>query len=171
MKGLLRYFYRFFLKVALFSYYGFLSYRDSKKTVKFENVLHKKEFAGGKVMLLALYEKTVLRNDTLELLKEAHEQGIFVIAVNTLKLNAENFVPDLIDVYIERDNFGRDFGSYQAGMKYFFATKIAEKCERLLIINDSVFFSKKGWLSLSGNFSIQMLRCWVQLRIKRYHTI
>lgn len=144
MKGLLRYFYRFFLKVALFSYYGFLSYRDSKKTVKFENVLHKKEFAGGKVMLLALYEKTVLRNDTLELLKEAHEQGIFVIAVNTLKLNAENFVPDLIDVYIERDNFGRDFGSYQAGMKYFFATKIAEKCERLLIINDSVFFSKKG---------------------------
>ncbi|MCX0500955.1 rhamnan synthesis F family protein [Erwinia billingiae] len=160
MKGLVSYFYRFFLKVVMFSYYGLLSYRDSKKTKKFENVIHEKEFIGGKVMLLALYEKTSLRNDTLELLKEAKKQNVFIIAVNTLKLSSEYHVPDLIDIYVERDNFGRDFGSYQAGMKLFFAKKIAEKCERLLIINDSVFFSKKGlanFIEQLFNTSVEVL--------------
>lgn len=144
MKGLISNFRRFFLKVFMFSYYGFLSYRDSIKTKRFADVKHEKEFIQGNVMLLALYEKTILRNDTIELLKEAKRQNVFIIAVNTLKLSAENHQSELIDVYIERDNFGRDFGSYQEGMKYFYRKKIADKCERLLIINDSVFFSKKG---------------------------
>ncbi|MCZ4060746.1 hypothetical protein O3W44_19075 [Pantoea sp. LMR881] len=95
-------------------------------------------------MLLALYEKSTLRNDTKELLKVAKEQNIFVIAVNTLKLKAEEYPDSLVDVYIERENFGRDFGSYQAGMKYIYENKIDTSCERLLIINDSVFFSLKN---------------------------
>ncbi|MEB5705506.1 rhamnan synthesis F family protein [Pantoea anthophila] len=135
---------RFFLKIAIYIYYGVLSIRDDIKTKKYTDVRIKNNFAGGKVMLLALYEKSSLRNDTLELLKEAKRNNIFVIAVNTLKLEDINFPNELTDVYIERDNYGRDFGSYKAGMKYFFENNFHEKCERLLIINDSVFFSKLG---------------------------
>lgn len=144
MKGLLNRFYRFMSKATIFSWYGFKSYRDSVKTKRFQNIIHSKEFKGGNVLLLALYEKTELRPDTVELLKEAKKQNVFVLAVNTLKLANENYQPDLFDVYIERDNFGRDFGSYQEGMKYFYSNKISEKCDRLLILNDSVFFSKQG---------------------------
>lgn len=131
-------------KTAYYTYYTFLSERERMTTKRFTNIVHEKNFTGGRVMLLALYEKTNLRNDTIELLKEAKRQNVFIIAVNTLKLAPENYCPELIDSYIERDNYGRDFGSYQTGMKYFFDKKIGENCERLLIINDSVFFSIKG---------------------------
>lgn len=135
---------RLFLKIVIYLYYGVLSIRDDIKTKKYTNVKIKNEFTGGKVMLLALYEKSLLRNDTLELLKEAKRNGVFVIAVNTLRLEEQNYPSELADVYIERDNYGRDFGSYKAGMKYFFDKNFDEKCERLLIINDSIFFSKIG---------------------------
>ncbi len=144
MKGIVRYFYNLAMKIAFYSYYTALSFRDEIKTRKFQNLVHKTDFIEGKVMLLALYEKNMLRDDTLELLKEAKSQGVYIVAVNTLKLSAENYAPELIDAYIERDNFGRDFGSYQAGMKYIYDNHIADKCERLLIVNDSIFFSKKG---------------------------
>lgn len=135
---------RFILKVIIFIYYGLLSLRDDLKTKKYSNVILRNEFSGGKVMLLALYEKTCLRNDVIVLLQEAKKNNIYVIAVNTLKLTEGNYPEGLIDVYIERDNYGRDFGSYKAGMSYFYTNEIQENCERLLIINDSVFYSKKG---------------------------
>jgi hypothetical protein len=135
---------RFFLKVLVFIYYGILSIRDDIKTKKYADIKFKKDFAGGKVLLLALYEKTLLRNDVIELLKEAKRNDVFIVAVNTLKLNPDNYPKELVDVYIERDNYGRDFGSYKAGMHYFLENGLDDKCERLLILNDSVFFSKKG---------------------------
>jgi Lipopolysaccharide biosynthesis protein len=135
---------RFFLKIVIYLYYGVLSIRDDIKTKKYAEVKIKNDFTGGKVMLLALYEKSSLRNDTLELIKEAKRNNVFVVAVNTLRLEEHNYPLDLVDVYIERDNYGRDFGSYKAGMKYFFDKGFQDKCERLLIINDSVFFSKRG---------------------------
>lgn len=144
MKAIVRYFYNLAVKIVFYCCYSVVSFCDKIKTKKFQNVVHKVDFSQGDVMLLALYEKNELRNDTRELLREAKSQGIYIVAVNTLKLSAEHYVPDLIDVYIERDNFGRDFGSYQTGMNYIYENKIADNCKRLLIINDSVFFSKKG---------------------------
>lgn len=135
---------RMVLKIIIYTYYGLLSLRDSIKTKKYNNIKIQKEYNGGKVMLLALYEKKQLRNDTLELLKAARKENVFVIAVNTLKLEQVNYPSDLVDVYIERDNYGRDFGSYKSGMSYFIDKKMDATCERLLIINDSVFFSKLG---------------------------
>ncbi|WP_312240065.1 rhamnan synthesis F family protein [Pantoea sp.] len=144
MKGLVRNFYNFTFKASLFSYYWMLSCREKRKTKAYQDIVISEPFAGGNVIVMALYEKTKLRDDTIALLEEARKKNIFVIAVNTLKLTKENYRPDLTNVYIERDNFGRDFGSYKVGMQYLFREKIADTCKRLLIINDSVFFSKKG---------------------------
>jgi len=144
MKRLLNILLRLFIKTLIFFYYGIISARDSVKIKKYNNTLVKKDFSGGNVMLLALYEKSALRNDTQLLIKEAKEQGIYVIGVNTLKLKPENIASTLFDVYIEKDNYGRDFSSYQTGMKFMFDNRIDERCERLLIINDSVFFSIRG---------------------------
>lgn len=144
MKNIIFKIVRFFLKLIIYIYYSILSVRDNIRTRKYSDIKIKSDFAGGKVMLIALYEKSKLRNDTLEILKEAKKNNIFIIAVNTLRLEEHNYPLDLADVYIERDNYGRDFGSYKAGMKYFFDSGFQDKCQRLLIINDSVFFSKKG---------------------------
>lgn len=144
MKRLLNILFRLAIKSAVFCIYGFISLKDRFKIKKYTNVMKQETFNGGNVMLLALYEKTALRNDTKLLLQEAKSQGIFIIGVNTLRLKQENIPSDLLDVYIEKDNYGRDFGSYKTGMKYIFDKNIDSACERLLIINDSVFFSRKG---------------------------
>ena len=48
---------------------------------------------------------------------------------------------DVCDLYVERFNFGRDFGSFKWGFNHLFDQKWAKTCPRLMMINDSVFFS------------------------------
>lgn len=100
-------------------------------------------YAGQKIMLLALYEKGVLRPDVLRLLRCAKEAGLYVLAVNTLRLSDPVGVQGLVDCYIERPNFGRDFGSYKTGFLHFYARGWDKTCPRLLMINDSVYFSSE----------------------------
>lgn len=70
----------------------------------------------------------------------ARAKGFYVIGVNTQKFfNGENNT-DFFDTYIERYNFGRDFGSYKAGFKYIFKRKYHKQCPRLIMLNDSVYY-------------------------------
>lgn len=94
-------------------------------------------------MLLALYEKGSLRPDVLRLLEAARAAGLYVLGVNTLKLDNPERYSGIMDSYIERPNFGRDFGSYQTGFLHFFNNRWNEACPRLLMINDSVFFTSE----------------------------
>lgn len=126
------------------AYYSFNTLIDNYKTQKFTEVKHEVPFHGGFVIVMALFEKRKLRHDVAGFLKAAKEHGAFVIGVNTLRLDAESFNSGLFDVYIERDNFGRDFGSYQAGFSYLFDNDINKNCQRVMMINDSIYFSKKG---------------------------
>lgn len=98
-------------------------------------------YAGQRIMLLALYEKGVLRPDVLRLLRHAKDAGLYVLAVNTLRLSDPAKVQGLVDCYIERPNFGRDFGSYKTGFLHFYAQGWDKTCPRLLMINDSVYFN------------------------------
>ena len=100
-------------------------------------------YAGQRIMLLALYEKGVLRPDVLRLLRHAKDAGLYVLAVNTLRLLDPAKVQGLVDCYIERPNFGRDFGSYKTGFLHFYAQGWDRACPRLLMINDSVYFSSE----------------------------
>lgn len=109
-----------------------------KSTVHFETT-----YAGQRIMLLALYEKGQLRPDVVRLIESARAEGLYVLAVNTLKLQDPVALQGLIDCYIERPNFGRDFGSYQTGFMHVFKNNWHETCPRLLMINDSIFFSSE----------------------------
>lgn len=100
-------------------------------------------YDGRRIMLLALYEKGELRPDVIRLIKAARQEGLYILAVNTLKLRAPNALKELVDCYIERPNFGRDFGSYKTGFLHVFDKGWHEQCPRLLMINDSIFFSEE----------------------------
>lgn len=99
-------------------------------------------YEGQKILLLALYEKGELRPDTLRFLQVAKSAGLYVLAVNTLKLQNPASLSDLVDTYIERVNYGRDFGSYRTGFMHIFDNGWDGKCPRLLMVNDSVFFNQ-----------------------------
>ena len=101
-------------------------------------------YAGQPILLLALYQKGRLRPDLIRLLTEARAQGLYVLGVNTLKLKTPSSVEGLIDCYIERPNFGRDFGSYKTGFLHLYARRWEGDCPRLLMLNDSVYYSTRG---------------------------
>lgn len=99
-----------------------------------------KPYQHEKILLIALYQKRALRPDLIRLLKCAKSKGYYVIAVNTLKLEHPAQYQDIFDLYIERFNFGRDFGSYQLGFLEIYKRKYQLSCPRLLMLNDSVFY-------------------------------
>lgn len=96
-------------------------------------------YEGQKLAIVALYQKGRLRKDSERLLKALKERDCYVLAVNTLKLKDPETCREYVDCYVERFNFGRDFGSYKAAFQTVFARGWHESCPRALIINDSVY--------------------------------
>jgi hypothetical protein len=106
--------------------------------LRFEN-----PYEGQKILLVALYEKGLPRPDIQMLMREAKEQGAYVLAVNTMKFTDPSAWRGLIDCYIEKHNFGRDFSSYQAGFLQLYARGWEKTCPRVLMLNDSVFYCSR----------------------------
>lgn len=108
---------------------------------KTPDVLIETPYQGQPVLLLALYQKGVIRPDVMRMLRAARDKGLYVLAVNTLRLRDPQELQGLVDCYIERPNFGRDFGSYKTGFRHLYRQAWDRHCPRLLLVNDSVFFS------------------------------
>lgn len=121
------------------SHFNWMKSLFEKNNVVFENA-----YNGQKILLLALYEKGKIREDIKHLLEVAKQQDAYIICVNTLMLTKPDQYSDLMDCYIERYNYGRDFGSYKTGFMYLYKRQLHDKCQRLVILNDSLFYSKKN---------------------------
>lgn len=120
-----------------------------KKVVHFENT-----YDGQDILILALYQKGELRADIINMLIEAKKQNLYIIAVNTLKIMQVEELHKYIDCYIEKPNFGRDFGSYKTGFMHVFTNKLQVNCNRLIMLNDSIFYAKKGLNPFLGKLLI-----------------
>lgn len=94
------------------------------------------------ILFVALFQKGDLRPDLISMLETAKKQGFYILGVNTLRLKSLHV--SFFDTYIERANFGRDFGSYKCGFLHIFKNKWEPSCPRLLMVNDSVFYSQTG---------------------------
>lgn len=163
MRFILSFFYKFYMWVSKNFIIGYLRVRsllDRIKNPRKKKVVVEASYNGGPIMLMALYEKGVIRNDTQALLHAAKSLGVYVIGVNTKRLDWQDSYAALLDCYIERDNFGRDFGSYKLGFDHVYSKGWDKECPRLLMINDSVFFSSKhcrSFLESLFNSSVEVL--------------
>lgn len=102
--------------------------------------LRRAPYSGGPVAIIALYQTGQVRADILGLLLALRRRGVYVMAVNTGSLpDAGARLP--VDCYVERPNYGRDFGSYQVGVEQL--TQY-QPPSRLLLLNDSVFYAATG---------------------------
>lgn len=131
-----------------------------KSLMKRQKIVFETPYKGQKILLLALYEKGLLRNDIKNLLETAKAQGAYTLCVNTLKLANPDEYKNLMDFYIERYNYGRDFGSYKAGFLQIYEQQWHDQCPRLLMLNDSLFYSKKkldNFLATLFNTDIEAL--------------
>ena len=119
-----------------------------------------KPYQGQKILLLALYQTERLRPDIANLLIVAKQLGMYVMAINTLKILDLNSLKEKVDCYIERPNFGQDFGSYKTGFLHLFKQGWEKQCQRLIMLNDSVFYSKQNlntFLNQMTNTDIEAL--------------
>lgn len=139
---LLRSFVIYFFAPGVRFYIGVLSIKSRLKAFgKPNRLIFEEPYKGQKVVVMALYQKGQLRPDVVRFLRHAKAQDLYVIAVNTLKLENPDEITDLVDCYYEKPNFGRDFSSYKVGFLHVFKNKIHESCERLMMVNDSVYFT------------------------------
>lgn len=104
-------------------------------------ILKRARFTGGPVAVVALYQSGRVRADVLGLLMALRRKGVYVIAINTGQLDDKGAqLP--VDLYAERPNLGRDFGSYKAGMTLL--RDLGPAPSRLMLFNDSVFYAASG---------------------------
>lgn len=96
-------------------------------------------YQGQPIAVVALYQKGRLRPDSVALMKSLKAFGCYVLAVNTLKIAKPDDLREYCDCYVEKFNFGRDFGSYKQGFELIFDRGWDQACPRLMMINDSVF--------------------------------
>lgn len=121
-----------------------LSELNRLKSLGKKPAIHKDTpYDGQKILLMALYQKGQLRLDIRHVLEAAKAQGLYVICVNNLRLHDPASMDALCHMYVERYNYGRDFGSFKWGFTHVFRSGIADTCPRLMMINDSVFFSRE----------------------------
>lgn len=114
--------------------------RGKKKEVHVfgENTDHRK------ILIMALHQKKNLRKDLVRLLRVVKEKKFYVILVNTSSIANPQDLNELCDIYIERDEYGRDFSSYKLAFMLLYRKGMHETCERLIMLNDSVFYARNG---------------------------
>ena len=113
---------------------------------KVNDILVSETKVSRKIVIFAIYEKETIRDDIKKALEELSELDASIILVNTRKLSQKNRdeISKLVWTYIERPNYGRDFGSYKDGFLWLYKNQkqIYLDAERLFFLNDSVFFSR-----------------------------
>lgn len=146
-----------FLTPAVKAYFYFLSCKSYFISLLNEDSISiNKEYDDERpILLLALYEDTKLRVDIVRLLEYAKILGMYSVVVNTKKISDKEKIEksNLLDTYIERYNYGRDFGSYKRGFTYIFDKKLNISCKRVLMLNDSLYYDSDRTL----NFLKEML--------------
>ena len=98
---------------------------------------------GGAFCVFHLYQPRGLSANVVRAIAMLAELKVKVVAVSNVPLllgDLETLRPH-IHTYIQRRNFGRDFGGYRRGVLHVLGR---HSPNRLLLLNDSVFYAERG---------------------------
>lgn len=98
---------------------------------------------GQPILIVALWKYGPLREDIKKLFVAAQRLGFFVLAVNTGKGQEEQEY-EQANYFAQIPNFGRDFASYKFAMKAFYRNGWHKNASRLVLANDSIFYTEAG---------------------------
>jgi hypothetical protein len=102
------------------------------------------EWNSNKYVIFVLYAEAPLPNFTVNLLDAIERSPLNLVIVSNTELDVY-FRAQLLDkchLLIERANLGRDFGAYKDGVSVIL--RRAKDIERLILLNDSMFFFQRG---------------------------
>tara|TARA_B100000886_G_scaffold45430_1_gene27900 strand:- start:1642 stop:2934 length:1293 start_codon:yes stop_codon:yes gene_type:complete len=102
-------------------------------------ILQNKPLNSKNTIVFALFQKGKLRGDIRFVIEFLKEKGFDIVGVNTQKLVGDDI--ELFDYYVERKNYGQDFGSYKLAFTRLFKRKNYDP-EKIIMLNDSIFFCR-----------------------------
>ncbi len=97
----------------------------------------------GTFCVFHLYQRYTLPENVVHAVELLAELGVRVVAVSNLPVppsELERLKPHL-HTFIQRRNFGRDFGGYRRGVLHVLDKHAPE---RLMLLNDSIFYARRG---------------------------
>ena len=98
---------------------------------------------GGTFCVFHLYQRYTLPANIVHAVSVLSELGVNVVAVSNLPLPASELerLKPYLHSFIQRRNFGRDFGGYRRGVLHVLDKHAPE---RLMLLNDSIFYARRG---------------------------
>ncbi len=141
---------------VLSSYLFGAIYYDLFKSHKVEKV-DGKVALGTKVAIYLIFPGSGLSATHLQSLKYLNSKGYSPIVVSNLPLSEgdKDALREHCWIYLQRPNYGYDFGGYREGMRFLGSR--AAQLERLLIVNDSTWFpvpNSGDWISEAENLGV-----------------
>jgi len=97
----------------------------------------------GTFCVFHLYQRYTLPANIVQAIQLLAELGVRVVAVSNLPLPATELerLKPYLHTFIQRRNFGRDFGGYRRGVLHVLDKHAPE---RLMLLNDSIFYAQRG---------------------------
>lgn len=139
-----------FIKKIIYNYIGlifkFKSIKNYLSCFFKKEIIVKNEKMYSNFFCIFVFYQNGVRDDTINILKELKENKISTILVSNKNLTEtqKKQLELYSDVIITRPNFGRDFGAYKCGMNYINKYVDLSKINKLIFLNDSVFYSARG---------------------------
>jgi hypothetical protein len=106
----------------------------------------------GKYAIFVLYARSTLPSFTVNLIDAVARTPFNLIIVSNIELDPlqRAQLQEQCHILIERANLGRDFGAYKDGIEYILEHD--KDVERVLLVNDSLFFFSRGLDKLLADF-------------------
>lgn len=113
----------------------------------------------SKMAIMVIYPTDGVMDSHTHTLQHLHENGYSTVVVSNLALSQDNRTRVLANCtqYIERPNFGYDFGAYRDGVMSIF-DRLAD-LERLVLINDSAWYplpNTSNWLEQAEALNVDL---------------
>jgi hypothetical protein len=126
------------------------------KRYTIEDPLVVKDF--GKYAVFAIYPGTTSEESCLRIIESLVKNDFDVLIV--INRNAKstawvNFLKGRGCTILERPNIGRDFGAYQAGIRFLLKNIPKNKIKRLVLVNDTCYVSPKSQVKFLNAFFAQ----------------
>ena len=148
MQGIYKWVYRIYMTLLIQIYFFYQDIKGKfvialKGETLSDDII--REVKGNVFCIFVLYQKYDIPNNVLNLLKKLTDKDVNVIIVSNMEVSSERKaqLDPFIHRLIVRRNIGRDFGAYKHGVLALLNSKHYNP-ERLLLLNDSVFYRNEG---------------------------
>ncbi|MDC9823938.1 rhamnan synthesis F family protein [Devosia sp. ZB163] len=134
------------IRIIFYPWFAYLDFRNAQELKRHGDVLSKRQLRDattGTFCVFHLFPRQKLPASAIRALKALEAQGVNLVIISNGAIPEADLplIDSVAHTVIVRRNIGRDFGGYRTGVLHVLDTF---QPERILIVNDSVFYRSGG---------------------------